>query len=190
LRGIAGELLDPRPELRVTDRGGNPVPGAVVSLKPSSGAVQEREAMTDSLGRVALVWTLGPQAGTQRLIASVPGVERTVGLTTQVRAGPAAKIAIGDLPATALGGEPLPRPVQATVTDAHGNPVPDAMVTFTARLGKVAPARARTDASGRATARWTLATSAGEQRIEVVAKDGGYRASGIVRATAPVKRRK
>jgi len=190
LRGTAGELLTPGPELRVTDRGGNPVPGAVVTLKPSSGAVKEREAVTDSLGRVALVWTLGPQAGTQRLTASVPGVERTVELTAQVRAGPAAKIALGDLPATAPGGELLPRPVEAAVTDIHGNPVPDAVVSFTAKAGKVAPSRARTDASGHAAARWTLATSAGDQRIEALVKDGGYRASGTVRATAPPRRRK
>jgi len=189
LRGVAGELLAPAPELRVTDRAGNPVPGVTVSLKPASGSVEERAAVTDSTGRVAVAWTLGPLAGTQRLTASSAGVERTVELTAQVRAGAAAKIALGDLPATALGGEPLPRPVQAAVTDIHGNPVPDAMVTFTAKVGKVTPARARTDAAGHAAARWTLATSAGEQRIEVVVKDGGYRASGTVHATAPAKRR-
>jgi hypothetical protein len=76
------------------------------------------------------------------------------------------------------------------VTDVHGNPVPGAVVTFAARTGKVTPARARTDATGHATARWTLATSAGEQRIEVAVKDGGYRTSGTVRATAPARRRK
>jgi adhesin/invasin len=190
LRGIAGELLAPGAELRVTDREGNPVPGVLVSLKPSSGSVQERATMSDSTGRVAVIWTLGPQAGSQRLTASAVGVERTVELTAQVRAGPAAKIALGDLPATALGGEPLPRPVQAAVTDIHGNPVPDAIVAFTAKAGKVAPSRARTDATGHATVRWTLATSAGEQRIEALVKDGGYRASGAVRATAPIRRRK
>jgi len=190
LRGVAGELLAAVPEVRVTDRAGNPVPGVTVSLKPSSGSVDERAAVTDSTGRVAIAWTLGPQAGAQRLTASTAGVERSVELTAQVRAGPAAKIALGDLPATALGGEALPRPVQVAVTDVDGNPVPDAMVAFTAKAGKVTPARARTDATGHATAHWTLATSAGEQRIEVVVKDGGYRASGTVRATAPAKRRK
>lgn len=190
LRGVAGELLAPAPELRVTDRGGNPVPGVAVTLKPSSGPVHERAPVTDSTGRVAVAWTLGPLAGAQRLTASAAGVDRPVELIAQVRAGPAAKIALDDLPATALGGEPLPRPVQAIVTDAHGNPVPDAVVTFTAKAGKVSPSRARTDASGRAAARWTLATSAGEQRIEVVVKDGGYRASGAVRASAPGRRRK
>jgi adhesin/invasin len=190
LRGVAGEPLSTVPELRVTDRGGNPVPGVEVSLKPSSGSVPDRTVVSDSTGRVAVAWTLGPQAGIQRLTASAAGIDRTVELTAQVRAGPAAKIALGDLPATALGGEPLPRPVQAAVTDIHGNPVPDATITFTAKAGKVTPSRARTDAAGHAAARWTLATSAGEQRIEVAVKDGGYRASGTVRATAPVRRRK
>ena len=101
-----------------------------------------------------------------------------------------ARIALDDLPATALGGELLPRPVQAIVTDVHGNAVAGAQVTFTAKAGRVSPARARTDAAGHATARWTLATAAGEQRIEVLVKDGGYRASGSVRATAPPRRRK
>jgi adhesin/invasin len=189
-RGVAGQLLAPAPELRVTDRGGNPVPGVAVSLKPASGSVEERAAVTDSTGRVAVAWTLGSGAGQQRLVASASGVERTVELTAQVRAGPAARIALEDLPATALGGEPLPRPVQAVVTDAHGNAVPGALVTFAPRSGRISPARARTDATGHAAARWTLATNGGEQRIEVVVKDGGYRASGTVRATVPARRRK
>lgn len=190
LRGLAGERLASAPTLRLTDRAGNPVPGVAVSLKPSSGSVHERAPVSDSTGSITVDWTLGPLVGTQKLVASAPGVERTVELVAQVRAGPAAKIALGDLPATALGGEPLPRPVQAAVTDVHGNPVPDAMVSFTVRMGKVTPSRARTDATGHATARWTLAASAGEQRIEVVVKDGGYRASGTVRATAPARRRR
>jgi adhesin/invasin len=190
LRGLAGERLASAPTLRLTDRAGNPVPGVAVSLKPSSGSVHERAPVSDSTGSITVDWTLGPLVGTQKLVASAPGVERTVELVAQVRAGPAAKIALGDLPATALGGEPLPRPVQAAVTDVHGNPVPDAIVTFTAKAGKVAPSRARTDATGHATVRWTLATSAGEQRIEALVKDGGYRASGAVRATAPIRRRK
>jgi hypothetical protein len=115
-------------------------------------------------------------------------VERGLELTAQVRAGPAAKIALEGLPATALGGEPLPRPVQAVVTDAHGNAVAGAVVTFGSKGGKVSPSRARTDEAGHVAARWTLASSAGEQRLDVVVKDGTIRASGTVRATAPARR--
>ncbi|MGH7511808.1 MAG: Ig-like domain-containing protein [Gemmatimonadales bacterium] len=190
LRGVAGQPIVPAPDLRVTDRAGNPVPGVAVSLRPVSGSVRERSAVTDSTGRISVAWTLGPSVGQQRLTASATGVERGLELTAQVRAGPAGKVALESLPATALGGEPLPRPVEAIVTDAHGNPVAGALVTFTGKGGKVSPARARTDDAGRAAARWTLGPTAGEQRIEVAVKDAGIRASGTVRATAPARRRR
>jgi adhesin/invasin len=174
----------------VTDRSGNPVPGVAVSLRPVSGSVHERTAVTDSTGRISVAWILGPAVGLQRLTASAAGVERALELTAQVRAGPTAKVALESLPATAPGGEPLPRPVAAVVTDAHGNPVAGALVTFTWKGGKVSPSRARTDDAGRAAARWTLGPTAGEQRIEVAVKDAGIRASGTVRATAPARRRR
>jgi hypothetical protein len=146
--------------------------------------------VTDSTGRISVSWTLGPTVGQQRLTASAAGIEHGLELIALVRAGPAAKVALGSLPTTALGGEPLPRPVEALVTDAHGNPVAGALVTFTGKGGKVSPSRARTDDAGHAAARWTLGSTAGEQRIEVVVKDAAIRASGSVRATAPARRRR
>ena len=190
LRGVAGQPILPAPDLRVTDRAGNPVPGIPVSLRPASGSVRERSTVTDSTGRISVAWTLGPAVGQQRLTASAAGVERGLEVVAQVRAGPAGKVALGSLPATALGGEPLPRPVEAIVTDAHGNPVAGALVTFTGKGGKVSPSRTRTDDAGRAATRWTLGPTGGEQRIEVTVKDAGIRASGTVRATAPTRRRR
>ena len=190
LRGLAGEPIAAPADLRVTDRAGNPVPGVVVSLRPASGSVRERAPVTDSTGRISVSWTLGPTVGQQRLTASAAGIEHGLELIALVRAGPAAKVALGSLPTTALGGEPLPRPVEALVTDAHGNPVAGALVTFTGKGGKVSPSRARTDDAGHAAARWTLGSTAGEQRIEVVVKDAAIRASGSVRATAPARRRR
>jgi hypothetical protein len=54
----------------------------------------------------------------------------------------------------------------------------------------VAPARARADESGRASTRWVLGPSAGEQRIEALVKETGTRATGTVRATAPSRRKR
>ena len=189
-RGAVGQTIAPAPVLRVTDRGGNPVPGVAVSLRPASGSVRERAAVSDSTGRVTLAWTAGPVAGLQRLTASAEGVERPVDLTAQVRAGPAAKVVLEGIPATAAAGQPLAQPVEAGVSVGYGNAVAGVVVAFAGKSGKVAPSRTRTDDAGRASARWTLGSSAGEQRVEVLLKESGVRASGVVRATAPARRRR
>jgi hypothetical protein len=76
------------------------------------------------------------------------------------------------------------------VTDSFRNPVAGAQVTFASRSGKLSPARARTDSTGRAQVRWTLGTTAGEQRVEVVEKVSGRRTTATVRAAAAVRLRK
>jgi hypothetical protein len=121
---------------------------------------------------------------------SAEGIERSVELSAQARAGPAAKIALEDLPATALGGEPLPHSVEVVVTDAYGNAVAGVPVTFASKTGKFTAARARTDQAGRASTRWTLGATAGEQRIEAVIKESGIKAAGVVRATAAARRKR
>jgi protocatechuate 3,4-dioxygenase beta subunit len=190
IRGIAGQPIAPAIELRVSDRAGNPVPGVAVSVRPAAGSVRERAAVSDSAGRVSIAWTLGTAAGTQRLTASAQGVEHPVELTAQARPGPAAKVVVEGVPASAPAGQPLARPVEAVVTDAYGNAAPGALVTFTSKTGKVAPARARADESGRASTRWVLGPSVGEQRIEALVKETGTRATGTVRATASSRRKR
>jgi hypothetical protein len=145
--------------------------------------------MSDSRGRVAVVWTLGPAVGPQRLAASARGVERPGELMVQARPGPAAHLVLDGLPASALAGRPL-APVAVTVTDSFRNPVPNALVLFSSRSGKVWPTRARTDASGRAQVRWTLGAAPGEQQVEASVKEGGRRVTGKTRATAPGKRKR
>jgi Big-like domain-containing protein len=188
-RGIAGRPLVPAVQFRVADRHGNPVPGVRVSLRPGQGTVAERTAVTDSTGRFEAAWTLGPVAGPQRLMASAQGVEAPLEVTTRAMAGVPAKLALEGVPATATVSRPLPQPVRALVTDAHGNPAAGASVVFSTRSGKVTPTRARTDSAGRAQTRWVLGTRAGDQVVEVVVKEGGLRASGGVRATVAPRRK-
>jgi hypothetical protein len=189
-RGVAGEPLDAPLELRVTDRASNPVPGAVVQVRPAAGTVAERSLVSDSAGRVLVRWTLGPLAGPQRLAASAQGVERPTEVVAQARAGAAAHLALDGVPPTATAGAVLPQPVTVVVTDSLRNPVSGTLVTFTSRTGKLSAAQVRTDSTGRARTRWTLGSGAGEQRLEVVEKRSGQRAAATVRATAVKRSRK
>jgi uncharacterized protein (TIGR03437 family) len=58
-------------------------------------------------------------------------------------------------------GALLPTPLTVTVTDASGNPVSGAVVTFEPSAGQVAPSSAVTDASGRAAASLRLPLAGG-----------------------------
>ena len=187
LRGQVGRPLAKPVDLRVSDRAGNPVPGITVTLRAESGAVGARAPVTDSLGRIAVAWTLGPTAGVQRLSATVTGVERPVELTADARPGAAAKAVLEGLPSSGTAGRALPRPIVVAVADSFGNGVPGALVAFTARAGRVVPARARTDDAGRAAVRWTLGNTPGEQRLEVSVSGGGGRTAAKVRAVSAGK---
>ena len=190
LRGSVGQLLTPAVELRVADRAGNPVPGIPVAVRPSGGSVSLRAPVTDSMGRVAVVWTLGPSAGVQRLGASAQGVERAVELTAQARPGRAEKAALEGVPASAPAGRPLAEPVAVVVTDGYGNAVPGALVMFASRSGKLTPSRVRTDSAGRAAVRWLLGPAVGDQQLEATVKESGTRVTGRVRALPAGKRKR
>jgi hypothetical protein len=188
-RGVAGRPLTPALQLRVADRYGNAVPAVRITLRPAQGTVPDRTAVTDSTGRMTLVWTFGSAAGLQHLVASAEGVDMPVDVAARVAAGPPAKIALEGVPAIAIAGRGLSQPVRVLVTDAHGNPAAGVSVQFTAKAGAVTPARARTDSAGRAQARWVLGTRIGEQVVEVVVKESGVRTAGRVRAGAAPKRK-
>lgn len=59
----------------------------------------------------------------------------------------------------------LPAPVVVVARTAQGAPAPGATITFSPSSGTVDPASATTDASGRASTRWTLGPSAGDQTL-------------------------
>jgi hypothetical protein len=84
--GTAGAAVRPAPVLRVTDAHGNPVAGVVVALTPSAGTLTDSTPVTDASGRVAAAWTLGNQAGGQRLTAAAASLDSVVTLTVEVKA--------------------------------------------------------------------------------------------------------
>ena len=164
-KGAAGSTLAQPIVLRVADRFDNPVAGATVTFVPAHGSMTDSVLATDSLGRVSARWTVGGPAGPQKLLVKVAGVSKPVEVTATVLVGRASNAAFVSPPATGITGKPLRTPVAVTVTDAHGNAIKGASVTFTTASGTVSPAKATTDAKGRATVRWTLGSKVGPQTL-------------------------
>ena len=154
--GSVGQPLARPIMVRAMDRHGNPVAGAVLRLLPAAGRPADSLLTTDSTGRAKAVWTLGRTAGLQRMTVRLDGEKAESEITAVARAGKAAKLAFVRPPEAAVAGRPLPKPLVVQVTDAYGNPLGGRTVVFKSTSGSVTPARALTDADGRATVRWAL----------------------------------
>lgn len=181
-RGVVGAALAKPIVLRVTDRAGNGVAGAVVRWSPAAGSIPDSTVTTDTTGRVAVAWTLGRFAGRQRMRARVDSVATVVEVTAIARPRAAANVAFLAAPPTGTVGRTLKNPVRVQVTDVYGNPVSDVLVVFTARSGRVAPARVMTDEHGVASTRWTLGRKPGEQTLAVSVRKTEAKGELVVQA--------
>jgi adhesin/invasin len=76
-RAVAGSTLSLPLIVRVTDQGGNVVPGVVVSFAVTGGggSLSPATAMTGGDGQAAVNWTLGPVEGSNTAQASVTGLQ-------------------------------------------------------------------------------------------------------------------
>jgi hypothetical protein len=173
VEGTVGSAL-PRPVLaRITDAVGNPVPGVGVSAS-GPGVPAGLLTATDSTGRAELRWTLGEKTGTQTLVLVVDGVA-PLRIVALARSKPAANIAFLAPPSAGHAGRPLGKGLRVKATDVYGNPVPDALVTFTATAGSVRPAKVASGKDGIATTVWTLGRKGDRQTLTAALKQGGAR---------------
>ena len=163
-RGVVGAALQPI-VLRVVDRFENPVPGATVTISPAHGSVTDTVLATDSAGTVTVRWTLGGRIGTQKLAARVSGLPEAVDVTATASIGRASKASFASPSTTGITGKAMATPATVTITDAFGNPIVGAAVTFAAAGGSVSETKAKTDAKGRASTRWTFGTKIGAQTL-------------------------
>ena len=162
---VALPVSDP-PSVVVRDVSGNPVPGVIVTftITAGNGTVTGSPDTTNAAGVAILTaWTLGPTVTTNTVVASSPGLPNVTFSATPA-AGAAANVAVfaGDN-GTAVQGTPLVTRPAVRVTDAQGNAVPNATVTFavTAGGGAVTGANQTTDATGVATVgSWILGSGA------------------------------
>jgi hypothetical protein len=162
--GTVGTSLPKPVTLRVADATGNGVADVAVVLSPSTGALTDSVVRSDSLGLVKIRWTMGRSAGKASMGLHVDGVKKLLKVVAQARPATPANLAFEDAP-EAKSSHAKGKPLVAVVTDAYGNPVPDATLSFTTKSGSVAPVRAVSDAAGRVKLAWTPGTKAGEQSL-------------------------
>ena len=154
-RGAVGAALAKPIVVRVVDATGNGVADAALVLSPSEGAVRDTIVETDSSGLVRIHWTLGRAAGDHSLALHMDGLKRLLKVTAHALPASPANLSFDDAPSDTRTSRT--RSLVAVVTDAFGNPVPDARVSFATKSGSVSPNRAVTDAKGHVKVKWTPA---------------------------------
>ncbi|HEX8432629.1 MAG TPA: invasin domain 3-containing protein, partial [Longimicrobium sp.] len=195
----AGSPVATPPSVRVTDAGGNPVPGVAVTFAVAhgGGSVTGATQTTDSLG-IARVgsWTLGGTAGagSDSLRASVTGLADVVFSASATAAAPAVITRATADSVTATVGSAVTPPPAVTITDAFGNPVAGVTVIFTAdsTSGTVTGDTTTTDSLGVATVgSWTLRNTPGINTLTATAGSltTTFTATGTVGAPTPITTR-
>lgn len=165
----AGGAVSIAPSVKVVSTSGKPVPNIRVTFTPgtASGVVIGGVQVTDARGVATVTsWTLGTKAGASTLTATADGVPAATITATTLAGAPTAMTAAAGLAQSATVGAAVAVAPAVKLEDAHGNGVPNVVVSFTAADGTLERASATTDASGVASAgKWTLGTRAGTQAI-------------------------
>jgi adhesin/invasin len=175
---VGGVLADPL-TVRVTDRHGNPVPGAGVAwvAVTGGGSVKPAQSTTDAQGIASAQWTLGLLAGVpgQTASATVGTLVPAVFSATASTAGVTLQLArTGGDAQTGHVGSVLPDSLTVQLRTPGGEPVEGATVTWavTGGGGEVVPATSRTDAQGRARTGWTMGTVPGAAQASAMVDQG------------------
>jgi adhesin/invasin len=186
---VAGANVATPPAVRVTAENGLPLQGITVTFAVGTGggSVTNAVALTNDNG-IATVgsWKLGNTSGANTLTATVASLS-PVTFTATGTAGPAALIVINaGNNQSAVVNTAVPIAPSVKVTDANGNVVEGAGVTFAVATGggSITGGSATTNASGIATVgSWTLGASAGTNTL-TASLDGVAGASVTITASA------
>jgi hypothetical protein len=169
LHGTVGSVVSKSVVVRVSDSAGNGVPGVAVAVA-GGGAKTDSVLVSDSAGRATVRWALNEKAGPQALTLAVDGVA-PVRYTAVAEPGAAANLLF--LEATHSQTRGPGTPARVRVTDVYGNPVPDALVAFSASAGSVRPARVMSGKDGVAGTTWVLRHRSGLQSLTAVLQKSG-----------------
>lgn len=161
--GTAGTALAGPIRVVVTE-GGSAAAGITVNWTAAGGGtLNPASGPTDADGVASSIWTLGTAAGAQIASAAVSGASGSpVTFTATAVAGPAAALAkAGGDGQTAEVGSQLALPVEARVTDEHGNGVAGTVVAWEATGATVASAAVTSGQNGVAPVNVTAGGSEG-----------------------------
>ncbi len=189
-----GSLLPVALRVRIVDAQGNGVAGKSFGwvTTAGNGSSAPRTSVTDSLGEASTQWTLGPDIGTDSLVAFVPGVGEALFTAKVLAGGPDSMAAATLVTQNGTAGLPAPVPPAVRVFDVGQNLVAGASVTFTVTSGGGSVTSDTTtdttvtvvsDSLGvaRLTA-WTLGGIAGANTLEASATDS----TGAALAGSPI----
>jgi hypothetical protein len=174
--GVAGKELPLPVKVKVVDDKGRAVPSQPVNFRVTGGggSVFASAVTSNSDGIAQERWTIGTAVGIAqtleaRALDSVAGAELATMFTATVLPDVPASIRIvAGNDQAAIHGSTLSQ-LNALVVDQYGNPVPSFAVSWTADSGGSIDAPLLTDASGMATASWTLGAARGSQTARVTA---------------------
>jgi adhesin/invasin len=175
--GVPGTALAQPLVVQVNDAAGNPVTGAPVTwvVTGGGGTLDPSTATTDATGRASSIWTLGAAPGANTAEAVVSGVGQATFTATGLVGTPnEIRIASGN-GQTGQTGQRLGSDLVVLVLDERDNPIPGATVAWQVQSGggSVDPASSATDASGRASARWTLGSAPGANTLRASVSGAG-----------------
>lgn len=159
----------------VKDANGDPFQGAQVNLSVTEGILPSGLVVVSNAdGLASTRWELGPTVGTQTLTVTAFKADGTTHLTGSPLTVTATAT---DLEATMLylvDGEGQSGKANTVLLEpirikawGYGNPIEGQTIYFDVTEGSVSPTSAITDATGHASATWTLGPTAGTQTLTV-----------------------
>jgi len=166
--GAVGVPLPEVLSVKVVDAGGVAVAGATVlwQVRDGGGTINPAASTSSVSGLATVTWTLGTSLGANKVVAVLQG---NYTLDSAVFTATAKTGAANQFTATAGNVQTgrvtstLPTPLAVNVKDQYGHPIVGAKVTWAPGnifSGTVVAVNDSTDATGSATANWTLGTGA------------------------------
>jgi hypothetical protein len=159
--------------VEVLDNGGRPVGGQTVTwtIVQGTGTMSPATSVTNASGEARSFLQVGSTPGMHRVRSSLGSLQPVEFTAMAMALGASQLTIVSGNNQEAIVGAQLAQSLVVRVNNSTGAAVPGTTVTFTVTGGggSVQPSTAVTDASGQATATWTLGGATGTQTVSASA---------------------